>query len=118
MRPASLGQPVAPTDCTTCGCCCFSTLTDYIRLFAADEARMDAQTLALTVLTPSGRAMAFTDGRCAALRIEGEPRRYRCRIYAARPDCCRWLERGSGECLTQIDEKAATREAALPAQAR
>ena len=109
-----MGRQAAPTDCTTCGCCCFSTQTDYIRLFAADEERMADQALALTVLTPIGRAMRFTDGRCVALRIEGEPRRYRCRIYAARPDCCRWLERGSGECLAQIDEKLAARQEAQP----
>ena len=47
-----------------------------------------------------------------------EPERYRCRIYAARPDCCRWLARGSGECLAQIEEKLAARRAALQAGAR
>jgi Fe-S-cluster containining protein len=113
-----VGSRAAPTDCTTCGCCCFSTEADYIRLFAADEARMDAQALMLTVLTPKGRVMRFAVGRCAALDNDLELGRYRCRIYSARPDCCRWLERASGACLAQIDEKQAARRGALPAAAR
>lgn len=107
-----------PDDCTTCGCCCFATEANYIRVFAADEARMDERALALTRVGAQGRSMRFAAGRCAALRIDGDPPRYRCCIYPARPDCCRWLQRGSGECLAQIAEKTGARLAALPPPAR
>ncbi|MBW2453962.1 MAG: YkgJ family cysteine cluster protein [Deltaproteobacteria bacterium] len=121
--------PTVPDDCTTCGCCCFSSEANYIRVFAADESRMDEPALDLTRVGPQpaldltrvgpqGRAMRFTEGRCTALRIDGDPPRYRCRIYPARPDCCRWLQRGSGECLAQIAAKSEVRQAALPPKPR
>lgn len=94
----------APLDCTTCGACCFSQRDDYIALFAIDEERMGEVELALTHVRDGRRFMRVEGGRCAALRRDGE--RLVCGIYAARPDACRWLERGSGECLTQIAEKS------------
>lgn len=115
MKPPG---PAVPADCTACGCCCFSTEADYIRVFGADEARMDAAALALTCAGRDGRVMRFVDGRCVALQIEADPPRFTCRIYAARPDCCRWLQRGSGECQAQLAAKAAARRAALSPESR
>ena len=118
LRTRTVREGSVPDDCTTCGCCCFSTEADYIRLFGADEARMDPRALALTCSGTNGRVMDFAGGRCAALRIDGAPPRFLCRIYPARPDCCRWLERGSGECRAQIDAKSEVRQAALAALVR
>ncbi len=79
---------------------------------------MDEGALRLTQVGSQGRSMRFTEGRCAALRIDADPPRYRCRIYPKRPDCCRWLQRGSGECLAQIAAKSEVRRAALLAKPR
>jgi len=97
-----------PGDCTACGTCCWSDDSRYLAVFAVDEARMGPAARALTRLAHGQRFMRVEAGRCAALRAEpaaGEagggtapPVRWRCAIYAARPDCCRWLERGSGAC--------------------
>lgn len=89
-----------PSDCTTCGDCCWSEDPRYIRVFANDEARMSPGALALTAIVDGARVMRFVDGRCVALEhVEG---RWLCRIYLARPDACRWLERGSSTCLEII----------------
>jgi Fe-S-cluster containining protein len=98
----------APEDCTSCGCCCFSTDERYIAVFEVDRARMDARALALTQEIAGRRYMRFEGGRCVALQLDGG--RYTCSIYLARPDPCRWLQRASGECLSQIAQK---REIAL-----
>jgi hypothetical protein len=97
-----------PDDCTRCGSCCFSERDDYIAVFAVDEARMDASTLQRTHLRAGRRFMRFSEGRCDALKREGD--RLVCSIYAMRPDVCRWLLKDSGECRAQVAEK---RERAL-----
>jgi Fe-S-cluster containining protein len=93
------------TDCTACGCCCFSSEPDYIAVFAVDEARMDEAALALTVARAEKRFMRFEGGRCSALTIENG--RVSCSIYAMRPDACRWLLPDSAACHEQIREKSA-----------
>lgn len=95
-------------DCLTCGACCFSERLDYIEVFAVDRARMDAQARALTTERGGRRFMRASPSRggrhCAALAPESAGR-FPCAIYACRPDACRWLQVGSGECLDQRRSK-------------
>lgn len=71
---------------------------------------MDERALALTSVVDGVRSMNFRHGRCVALQLEDG---YRCAIYPMRPDACRWLQRGSGECLRQIGVKSTDARDAL-----
>jgi len=104
---------IAVPPCTECGACCFNGHPDYIRVFAVDLERMDARALALTVVRDGGRYLRFEDGRCAALGLDPATDRVGCSIYEMRPDVCRWLERGSGECRSQLAAKWQARERAF-----
>lgn len=93
-------------ECIACGCCCFSTVPHYVRIFAIDHARMDELARSFTVDAGGVSSMRMEDGHCAALAIDPERRTYTCRIYAMRPDVCRSLERGSGACGIDRRDKA------------
>jgi uncharacterized protein len=93
-----------PSDCTICGRCCFSKEPDYIRVFAVDEARMSASTITFTEQRDGIRVMRFAEGRCVALRFDAADRII-CTIYDERPDVCRALERGSGQCRGDVEGK-------------
>lgn len=108
---------IAVPECTACGACCFNEHPDYIRVFAVDLERMDARALGLTVEREGRRYLRFDEGRCAALGLEPATDRVGCTIYAMRPDACRWLERGSGECRSQLGAKWVVREAAFGREA-
>jgi Fe-S-cluster containining protein len=92
--------------CVDCGCCCFSRTPEYVRVFGVDWERMDDRARSLTDAHENRIAMRMTDGRCAALVIDGADRTFRCSIYEVRPDVCRSLERGSGACRADRHEKA------------
>ncbi len=100
-------DPSTP-ECTACGTCCFSTLREYIRVFGVDLERMDDRARAYTDFDGHRCFMRIEDGHCSALVIDpdaaGGPT-FKCAIYAERPDCCRWLERGSGACRGERHEK-------------
>ncbi|HSC89433.1 MAG TPA: zinc/iron-chelating domain-containing protein, partial [Polyangiaceae bacterium] len=49
--------------------------------------------------------MRLVDGHCAALIVDPSDRSFRCSVYERRPDVCRWLERGSGQCRADRHEK-------------
>lgn len=54
--------------------------------------------------------MRMSDGHCGALAITRRPdgtRFFACTIYERRPEICRYLERGSPECLADLETKAA-----------
>lgn len=53
--------------------------------------------------------MKMSGGHCAALTIgpEGRGVRFSCSVYERRPEICRMLERGSPECLGELETKAA-----------
>jgi len=112
-RPLRVGADALP-PCVECGCCCFSTDADYIRLFEIDLARMDARARSYTHDEGRGATMRMRAGRCAALTIDAAARTFVCAIYAQRPDVCRWLEPGTGVCL---DDRSAKRERPLLAVA-
>jgi hypothetical protein len=92
--------------CMDCGACCFSTLPEYVRVFGLDWDRLDDRARELTHFIGNRCFMRIEDGRCAALVIDPEARRFTCSIYEMRPDCCRALERGMGACLGELHEKA------------
>jgi Fe-S-cluster containining protein len=109
----------AAPDCTACGCCCFTQRADWVPVFAVDEARMgEALVARLTAVIAGRRAMHVADGRCAALVVDPVSRSFRCAIYSVRPDACRWLVAGGGECAAQIAEKRAVASEALVALRR
>ncbi len=92
-------------ECVACGSCCLSAQQDYLELFAIDLQRMDATAHGLTRSDGARQFMRIESGRCAALCVDFTTRELRCTIYPMRPDVCRWLERGSGACLEQVDAK-------------
>ncbi len=104
---------VAPADCCDCGRCCFSDATAYLPVFGFDLARMDERARGFTSNEAGQRFMRLEDGRCSALQLDVEQRRFTCRIYEARPDVCRQLERGSGACGEQWQDKAGRPDVAL-----
>ncbi len=84
--------------CVDCGACCFSELPEYVRVFGVDLDRMDDRAQGYTHFLGNRCYMRMEGGRCAALVIDPAARRFTCAIYEARPDVCRSLDRGSGQC--------------------
>ncbi|MCK6590470.1 MAG: YkgJ family cysteine cluster protein [Polyangiaceae bacterium] len=106
-RASAEERPVpVPEDCTRCGTCCFSGLPEYVRVFGCDWDRMGDRARSLTEFIGNRCFMRIEDGRCAALELHPETRRFLCSIYEERPDCCRSLERGSGACLGELASKS------------
>ena len=103
-------------ECTDCGACCFNEHAEYIRVFLVDYERMNDAALALSTEKDGVRYMRFEDGHCAALGFDSATNRVGCTIYPMRPDACRWLERGSGECRSQLASKWPAREREMDAQ--
>lgn len=98
-------QPPDPTECTSCGACCFSRTPDYLRVFGTDYERLDVDAERLTHTIENRVYMRLSDGHCAALRVVAETGQFLCSVYERRPDVCRWLERGSGYCRAERAEK-------------
>lgn len=92
--------------CLACGTCCFSTLPEYLRVFGVDLDRMDDRAQALTHFLGNRCYLQLDEGHCKALVIDPVARRYVCSIYEMRPDVCRALERGSGQCRGELATKA------------
>lgn len=92
--------------CLECGTCCFSTLPEYLRVFGIDLDRMDDRAQALTHFIGNRCYLQLDEGHCKALVIDPVARRYVCSIYEMRPDVCRALERGSGQCRGELATKA------------
>jgi hypothetical protein len=93
-------------ECTSCGTCCFSELDVYIRVFGIDLDRMDDRAQAFTHFISNRCYMRIDDGRCTALVVDPIARTFKCSIYEMRPDVCRSLERGSGNCRADLHDKA------------
>jgi len=101
---------IAVPACTDCGTCCLNEHPRYIRVFAVDLERMSEAAFAHTTLVDGERYLRFEGGRCSALALHPATGRVGCTIYEERPDACRWLERGSGECRSQLAAKWDKRE--------
>ncbi len=93
-------------ECTSCGVCCFSRAPDYLRVFGSDYERLGDHAPRLTEFIDNRAYMRLTEGHCAALTYHAESARFLCSIYEQRPDVCRALERGSGQCRAERIEKA------------
>lgn len=50
--------------------------------------------------------MLMLDGHCAALELDPLTAQLTCTTYETRPQVCRDLARGSGQCLAERDSKA------------
>ena len=112
MEPLTPAFP--PADCRDCSRCCFSTAADYIAIFECDWDRMTARARALTTRGLRGtRHMRFSHGGCEALGLDAAGHRIQCSIYEERPDVCRALERGTGDCREHYVEKAGRPDVAL-----
>jgi len=93
---------VAP-ECLNCGACCFSTADEYVAVTGDDWSRLGAAAERWAVFGNNRAFMRMESGHCAALRLEPasllEPvAKLVCSIYETRPQVCRDLSRGSGEC--------------------
>lgn len=93
-------------SCTSCGACCFSYNERYLRVAGYDYERLGEEAEHLTQFIENRAYMRLQDGHCIALRIEPDTREFLCSIYERRPDVCRWLEWGSGNCRAERNEKA------------
>lgn len=93
-------------ECIACGCCCFSQAKDYLRVAGIDYERLGDDAERLTVFVENRAYMKMEDGHCAALVYDAGKNAYLCSVYERRPDVCRWLERGSGQCAAERHEKA------------
>jgi len=80
--------------------------------------RMDERAASFTHFIGNRAYMRMEGGRCSALVIDPEKRRFVCSIYEMRPDCCRALERGSGACRGEIHTKSERPLIALAALVR
>jgi Fe-S-cluster containining protein len=92
--------------CVDCGACCFSLAEDYLRVAGVDYDRLGDDAARLTHFIGNRCYMRLEHGHCAALVVDVETRRFLCSVYERRPDVCRWLERGSGQCRADRHEKA------------
>jgi uncharacterized protein len=95
-----------PSDCRTCGVCCFSTLDRYLRISGDDYERLGEDAEAMVRFIENRAYMRIMDGRCVALRIDCCAG-FLCSIYDRRPQTCRDLERGSPQCAGELAEKSA-----------
>ena len=98
-----------PTDCQRCGVCCYSPSAEYVWVTGYDWERLGAEADALAHFIGNRAFMKMAGGHCAALRMartENAELFFVCSIYDRRPEICRVLERGSPECLADLESKA------------
>lgn len=89
-----------------CGTCCFSRLPHFVRVTGDDHARLAERAERLVWFDGIRAFMRMVDGHCAALQIDHASGRFVCSVYAHRPQVCRDLARGSGECRGEREVKA------------
>ncbi len=81
-------------------------MPDYLRVMGVDHDRLGEDAEQWVTFIGNRAYMRMEDGHCSALRYEPASRQYLCSVYERRPDVCRWLERGSGNCRGERSEKA------------
>ena len=104
--------------CLSCGACCFSTVSDYVPVTGKDWTRLGAEAERWALFGRNRAFMRMQGGHCAALQLQqptagGGAGAFVCSIYLTRPQVCRDLARGSGECHGEWTLKRATAAAAL-----
>ena len=103
MGDSELAEAFPP--CLGCGACCFSKLSNYVRVDGADHSRIGVQVEALTHFDGNRCYMNMLEGHCAALVVDAVTNQFVCSIYESRPSICRDLERTSPACRGEIHEK-------------
>jgi|SRR5690606_7905378 len=98
--------PAAIPECLDCGTCCFSRAPKYLRVSGDDYSRLGPRAEELVSWDGNRAYMELADGHCAALVVEAKTGRFRCGVYPTRPETCRQLQRGSGECAGERHTKA------------
>lgn len=94
-------------ECIDCGRCCFSRSEIYLRVAGFDYDRLGDKAEDVTQFIENRAYMRMSsDGHCAQLTYNAEQKLFLCAIYEQRPDVCRVLERGSGQCRGEYHEKA------------
>jgi Fe-S-cluster containining protein len=93
-------------ECTRCGTCCFSETEDYLQVLGVDYERLADDAERWVHFIGNRAYMKMSDGHCSALVFDQDRSLFLCSIYERRPDVCRWLERGSGQCAAERHEKA------------
>lgn len=94
-----------PPDCQRCGVCCFSKLETYVRVTGDDWSRLGVEADRVAHFIGHRAFMKKERDHCAALAVREHPdgaREFFCTVYAARPQTCRDLGRGSPECEGEI----------------
>jgi Fe-S-cluster containining protein len=99
-------------ECLRCGACCFSKLATYVQVTGDDHLRLADDADALTHFVGNRCYMRMLDDHCAALRLVSTGELV-CSVYETRPTVCRDLERGSGACAGEREQKAERPKAAL-----
>jgi Fe-S-cluster containining protein len=98
-----------PTDCQRCGVCCFSPTEEYVWVTGYDWSRLGTEAERLAHFIGNRAFMKMKAGHCAALEVRRSAAgqtSFACGIYDQRPEICRVLERGSPECLADLETKA------------
>ena len=99
-----MSTPDVP-ECLSCGTCCFSRLSEYVRVEGTDHARMADRAEELTTFLGNRCYMRMHEGHCAALVVDEASGRFVCSIYETRPEICRALARASPACQAERHEK-------------
>jgi Fe-S-cluster containining protein len=95
-----------------CGACCFSKLATYVRVTGDDHARLGEDAERMSVFVGNRCYMRMESEHCAALVIAPSGT-FHCSVYEHRPAVCRELERGSGACTAEREQKESRTHAAL-----
>jgi Fe-S-cluster containining protein len=100
--PVEQGVP----ECLACGSCCFSELPSYVRVLGDDYTRLGESAEQLVWFDGIRAYMRMHEGHCAALSVDAGSGQLRCLVYERRPQVCRDLERGSGSCAAEREQKS------------
>jgi Fe-S-cluster containining protein len=99
-----------PDDCTRCAACCFSESPRHARVTGDDHRRLgeEAEQLVEWIGNAAFMRLERVSGgpsKCIALTMDPKAGTFGCSIYETRPQVCRDLARGSGECRGELATK-------------
>jgi hypothetical protein len=98
--------------CLACGACCFGPGARYVRVSGDDHLRLGEHAERLTAFIEHRCYMRMQEGHCAALVLSADGR-FLCSVYEQRPEVCRELARGSGQCQGELAQKRELSQRAL-----